>query len=199
MMYSRLQKAAVWSGASAVVFAVPVLIFSLICRSGTVRRVGGNYISIPFFLMISAAMILTGICILAAIRKLGRGQLFSRLVFAVFSVGMAVGGICLLTVKVGAPLRDISYLGQPRQVSLEKVSFLYSGLGDSPSIQIRGEDSQGREEIFSIGQQEYDQGQALVGTDAAQQEGEEKDQGLTAEIRYLPYSKTVVDVDLEES
>lgn len=112
-MYSRLQKAAVWSGASAVVFAVPVLIFSLICRSGTVRRVGGNYISIPFFLMISAAMILTGICILAAVRKLGRGELFSRLVFAVFSVGMAVGGICLLNVKVGAPLRDISYLGQP--------------------------------------------------------------------------------------
>ena len=101
--------------------------------------------------------------------------------------------VFVLYVQVVNPLRDIPYLNSPHTVSLADVNFYYSNISDSPTIEISGIDAGGREETFSISRKEFKEGETLL-QQAAKSGGA---QAVTADITYLPYSETVLDMDMK--
>ncbi len=119
------------------------------------------------------------------------GSRGTRLVLGLVSVIMVGIGVFAAVTQVVYPLRDIPYLREPRIVVLEDVRFHYDNIGDSPSISMQGIDGEGREQQFSIGSQEYEQGEMLY-----EQAYGSEEEAVMAQVEYLPYSRMILRMEL---
>lgn len=191
-MKNRLQKVTMAMCVISVVSIIPMFVLSLM-RTGSIQRaVLSNYFSIPFFAVCSAGILILAGILLYIWHKAGQENgsfgIFSLLVPA----GIALTGICLIYLKVITPLQDLPYLDQPSETHLENVTFAYNNMGDSPTIQISGEDAQGEEVYFSIDKETYEEGEALY-QETSRLPGNHM---VVADVSYLPHSGTVVGVDI---
>lgn len=152
-----------------------------------------NYCSIPFWICISVFVICTAVTLLYLSLREKHSGWQQKLAFPVIAAVLAGISVFVLYVQVVNPLRDIPYLNSPHTVSLADINFYYSNISDSPTIEISGSDADGREETFSISRKEFKEGEKLL-HQAAKSGGA---QAVTADITYLPYSETVLDMDMK--
>ena len=192
-MIYRLQKLTMTTGVLALVFILPMTFSAVIGSSDGRNGIVENYCSIPFWICISVFVICTAVTLLYLSLKEKHGGWQQKLAFPVIAAVLAGISVFVLYVQVVNPLRDIPYLNSPHTVSLADVSFYYSNISDSPTIEISGTDADGREETFSISRKEFKEGETLL-HQAAKSGGA---QAVTADITYLPYSETVLDMDMK--
>lgn len=192
-MIYRLQKLTMTTGVLALVFILPMAFSAVIGSSDDRNGIVENYCSIPFWICISVFVICTAVTLLYLSLREKHSGWKQKLAFPVIAAVLAGIAVFVLYVQVVNPLRDIPYLNSPHTVSLADVSFYYSNISDSPTIEISGIDAGGREEIFSISRKEFKEGETLL-HQAAKSGGA---QAVTADITYLPYSETVLDMDMK--
>ena len=192
-MIYRLQKLTMTTGVLALVFILPMAFSAVIGSSDGRNGIMENYCSIPFWICISVFVICTAVTLLYLSLKEKHGGWQQKLAFPVIAAVLAGLSVFVLYVQVVNPLRDIPYLNSPHTVSLADVSFYYSNISDSPTIEISGTDAGGRKETFAISREEFEEGEALL-HQAAKSGGA---QAVTADITYLPYSETVLDMDMK--
>ena len=191
-MIYRLQKLTMTTGVLALVFILPMTFSAVIGSSDGRNGIVENYCSIPFWICISIFVICTAVTLLYLSLKEKHGGWQQKLAFPVIAAVLAGLSVFVLYVQVVNPLRDIPYLNSPHTVSLADVNFYYSNISDSPTIEISGTDTDGRKETFAISREEFEEGEALL-HQAAKFGGA---QAVTADITYLPYSETVLDIDM---
>lgn len=191
-MIYRLQKLTMTTGVLALVFILPMAFSAVIGSSDGRNGIMENYCSIPFWICISVFVICTAVTLLYLSLKEKHGGWQQKLAFPVIAAVLAGLSVFVLYVQVVNPLRDIPYLNSPHTVSLADVNFYYSNISDSPTIEISGTDTDGRKETFAISREEFEEGEALL-HQAAKSGGA---QAVTADITYLPYSETVLDIDM---
>ena len=191
-MIYRLQKLTMTTGVLALVFILPMAFSAVIGSSDGRNGIMENYCSIPFWICISVFVICTAVTLLYLSLKEKHGGWQQKLAFPVIAAVLAGLSVFVLYVQVVNPLRDIPYLNSPHTVSLADVNFYYSNISDSPTIEISGTDAGGRKETFAISREEFEEGEALL-HQAAKSGGA---QAVTADITYLPYSETVLDIDM---
>ena len=191
-MIYRLQKLTMTTGVLALVFILPMAFSAVIGSSDGRNGIMENYCSIPFWICISVFVICTAVTLLYLSLKEKHGGWQQKLAFPVIAAVLAGLSVFVLYVQVVNPLRDIPYLNSPHTVSLADVNFYYSNISDSPTIEISGTDTDGRKETFAISREEFEEGEALL-HQAAKFGGA---QAVTADITYLPYSETVLDIDM---
>ena len=191
-MIYRLQKLTMTTGVLALVFILPMAFSAVISSSDGRNGIVENYCSIPFWICISIFVICTAVTLLYLSLREKHSGWQQKLAFPVIAAVLAGIAVFVLYVQVVNPLRDIPYLNSPHTVSLADVSFYYSNISDSPTIEISGIDAGGREETFSISRKEFKEGETLL-HQAAKSGGA---QAVTADITYLPYSETVLDIDM---
>ena len=192
-MIYRLQKLTMTTGVLALVFILPMTFSAVLVRSDGRNEIVENYCSIPFWICISVFVICTAVTLLYLSLREKHSGWQQKLAFPVIAAVLAGIAVFVLYVQVVNPLRDIPYLNSPHTVSLADVSFYYSNISDSPTIEISGTDADGREETFSISRKEFKEGETLL-HQAAKSGGA---QAVTADITYLPYSETVLDMDMK--
>ncbi len=192
-MIYRLQKLTMTTGVLALVFILPMTFSAVIGSSDGRNGIVENYCSIPFWICISVFVICTAVTLLYLSLREKHSGWQQKLAFPVIAAVLAGIAVFVLYVQVVNPLRDIPYLNSPHTVSLADVSFYYSNISDSPTIEISGTDADGREETFSISRKEFKEGKTLL-HQAAKSGGA---QAVTADITYLPYSETVLDMDMK--
>ena len=192
-MIYRLQKLTMTTGVLALVFILPMAFSAVIGSSDDRNGIVENYCSIPFWICISVFVICTAVTLLYLSLREKHSGWQQKLAFPVIAAVLAGIAVFVLYVQVVNPLRDIPYLNSPHTVSLADVSFYYSNISDSPTIEISGIDAGGREETFSISRKEFKEGETLL-HQAAKSGGA---QAVTADITYLPYSETVLDMDMK--
>ncbi|HIW50895.1 MAG TPA: hypothetical protein IAA10_08085 [Candidatus Blautia intestinavium] len=192
-MIYRLQKLTMTTGVLALVFILPMTFSAVIGSSDGRNGIVENYCSIPFWICISVFVICTAVTLLYLSLREKHSGWQQKLAFPVIAAVLAGIAVFVLYVQVVNPLRDIPYLNSPHTVSLADVSFYYSNISDSPTIEISGTDADGREETFSISRKEFKEGETLL-HQAAKSGGA---QAVTADITYLPYSETVLDMDMK--
>ena len=191
-MIYRLQKLTMTTGVLALVFILPMAFSAVIGSSDGRNGIMENYCSIPFWICISVFVICTAVTLLYLSLKEKHGGWQQKLAFPVIAAVLAGLSVFVLYMQVVNPLRDIPYLNSPHTVSLADVNFYYSNISDSPTIEISGTDTDGRKETFAISREEFEEGEALL-HQAAKSGGA---QAVTADITYLPYSETVLDIDM---
>lgn len=191
-MIYRLQKLTMTTGVLALVFILPMAFSAVIGSSDGRNGIMENYCSIPFWICISVFVICTAVTLLYLSLKEKHGGWQQKLAFPVIAAVLAGLSVFVLYMQVVNPLRDIPYLNSPHTVSLADVSFYYSNISDSPTIEISGTDAGGRKETFAISREEFEAGETLL--DQAAKSGGA--QTVTADITYLPYSETVLDMDM---
>lgn len=191
-MIYRLQKLTMTTGVLALVFILPMAFSAVIGSFDGRNGIMENYCSIPFWICISVFVICTAVTLLYLSLKEKHGGWQQKLAFPVIAAVLAGLSVFVLYVQVVNPLRDIPYLNSPHTVSLADVNFYYSNISDSPTIEISGTDTDGRKETFAISREEFEEGEALL-HQAAKSGGA---QAVTADITYLPYSETVLDIDM---
>ena len=191
-MIYRLQKLTMTTGVLALVFILPMAFSAIIGSSDGRNGIMENYCSIPFWICISVFVICTAVTLLYLSLKEKHGGWQQKLAFPVIAAVLAGLSVFVLYVQVVNPLRDIPYLNSPHTVSLADVNFYYSNISDSPTIEISGTDTDGRKETFAISREEFEEGEALL-HQAAKSGGA---QAVNADITYLPYSETVLDIDM---
>ena len=191
-MIYRLQKLTMTTGVLALVFILPMAFSAVIGSSDGRNGIMENYCSIPFWICISVFVICTAVTLLYLSLKEKHGGWQQKLAFPVIAAVLAGLSVFVLYMQVVNPLRDIPYLNSPHTVSLADVNFYYSNISDSPTIEISGTDAGGRKETFAISREEFEEGEALL-HQAAKSGGA---QAVTADITYLPYSETVLDIDM---
>ena len=191
-MIYRLQKLTMTTGVLALVFILPMAFSAVIGSSDGRNGIMENYCSIPFWICISVFVICTAVTLLYLSLKEKHGGWQQKLAFPVIAAVLAGLSVFVLYMQVVNPLRDIPYLNSPHTVSLADVNFYYSNISDSPTIEISGTDTDGRKETFAISREEFEEGEALL-HQAAKFGGA---QAVTADITYLPYSETVLDIDM---
>ena len=192
-MIYRLQKLTMTTGVLALVFILPMAFSAVVGKADGRNGIVENYCSIPFWICISVFVICTAVTLLYLSLKEKHGGWQQKLAFPVIAAVLAGLSVFVLYVQVVNPLRDIPYLSSPHTVSLADVSFYYSNISDSPTIEIRGTDACGRKETFAISREEFEEGETLL--DQAAKSGGA--QTVTADITYLPYSETVLDMDMK--
>ena len=192
-MIYRLQKLTMTTGVLALVFILPMTFSAVLGSSDGRNGIVENYCSIPFWICISVFVICTAVTLLYLSLREKHSGWQQKLAFPVIAAVLAGIAVFVLYVQVVNPLRDIPYLNSPHTVSLADVSFYYSNISDSPTIEISGTDADGREETFSISRKEFKEGETLL-HQAAKSGGA---QAVTADITYLPYSETVLDMDMK--
>lgn len=192
-MIYRLQKLTMTTGVLALVFILPMTFSAVIGSSDGRNGIVENYCSIPFWICISVFVICTAVTLLYLSLREKHSGWQQKLAFPVIAAVLAGIAVFVLYVQVVNPLRDIPYLNSPHTVSLADVNFYYSNISDSPTIEISGTDADGREETFSISRKEFKEGETLL-HQAAKSGGA---QAVTADITYLPYSETVLDMDMK--
>lgn len=192
-MIYRLQKLTMTTGVLALVFILPMTFSAVIGSSDGKNGIVENYCSIPFWICISVFVICTAVTLLYLSLREKHSGWQQKLAFPVIAAVLAGIAVFVLYVQVVNPLRDIPYLNSPHTVSLADVNFYYSNISDSPTIEISGTDADGREETFSISRKEFKEGETLL-HQAAKSGGA---QAVTADITYLPYSETVLDMDMK--
>lgn len=192
-MIYRLQKLTMTTGILALVFILPMTFSAVIGSSDGRNGIVENYCSIPFWICISVFVICTAVTLLYLSLREKHSGWQQKLAFPVIAAVLAGIAVFVLYVQVVNPLRDIPYLNSPHTVSLADVNFYYSNISDSPTIEISGTDADGREETFSISRKEFKEGETLL-HQAAKSGGA---QAVTADITYLPYSETVLDMDMK--
>lgn len=180
------------TGVLALVFILPMAFSAVIGSSDGRNGIMENYCSIPFWICISVFVICTAVTLLYLSLKEKHGGWQQKLAFPVIAAVLAGLSVFVLYMQVVNPLRDIPYLSSPHTVSLADVSFYYSNISDSPTIEISGTDAGGRKETFAISREEFEAGETLL--DQAAKSGGA--QTVTADITYLPYSETVLDMDM---
>ena len=191
-MIYRLQKLTMTTGVLALVFILPMAFSAVVGKADGSNGIVENYCSIPFWICISVFVICTAVTLLYLSLKEKHGGWQQKLAFPVIAAVLAGLSVFVLYVQVVNPLRDIPYLNSPHTVSLADVNFYYSNISDSPTIEISGTDTDGRKETFAISREEFEEGEALL-HQAAKSGGA---QAVTADITYLPYSETVLDIDM---
>ena len=191
-MIYRLQKLTMTTGVLALVFILPMAFSAVIGSSDGRNGIMENYCSIPFWICISVFVICTAVTLLYLSLKEKHGGWQQKLAFPVIAAVLAGLSVFVLYMQVVNPLRDIPYLNSPHTVSLADVSFYYSNISDSPTIEISGTDAGGRKETFAISREEFEEGERFL--DQAAKSGGA--QAVTADITYLPYSETVLDMDM---
>lgn len=191
-MIYRLQKLTMTTGVLALVFILPMAFSAVVGKADGRNGIVKNYCSIPFWICISVFVICTAVTLLYLSLKEKHGGWQQKLAFPVIAAVLAGLSVFVLYVQVVNPLRDIPYLNSPHTVSLADVNFYYSNISDSPTIEISGTDTDGRKETFAISREEFEEGEALL-HQAAKSGGA---QAVTADITYLPYSETVLDIDM---
>ena len=191
-MIYRLQKLTMTTGVLALVFILPMAFSAVVGTAAGRNGIVENYCSIPFWICISVFVICTAVTLLYLSLKEKHGGWQQKLAFPVIAAVLAGLSVFVLYVQVVNPLRDIPYLNSPHTVSLADVNFYYSNISDSPTIEISGTDTDGRKETFAISREEFEEGEALL-HQAAKSGGA---QAVTADITYLPYSETVLDIDM---
>lgn len=192
-MIYRLQKLTMTTGVLALVFILPMAFSAVVGKADGRNGIVENYCSIPFWICISVFVICTAVTLLYLSLKEKHGGWQQKLAFPVIAAVLAGLSVFVLYVQVVNPLRDIPYLNSPHTVSLADVNFYYSNISDSPTIEISGTDTDGRKETFAISREEFEEGEALL-HQAAKSGGA---QAVTADITYLPYSETVLDMDMK--
>lgn len=178
-------------GILTLISAVPTLIPLFIGQDGERIEVLQTYFSIPFYLFLSLLILLLAGSLLFMTARDRVGSRGTRLVLGLVSVIMVGIGVFAAVTQVVYPLRDIPYLREPRIVVLEDVRFHYDNIGDSPSISMQGIDGEGREQQFSIGSQEYEQGEMLY-----EQAYGSEEEAVMAQVEYLPYSRMILRMEL---
>ena len=191
-MIYRLQKLTMTTGVLALVFILPMAFSAVIGSSDGRNGIMENYCSIPFWICISVFVICTAVTLLYLSLKEKHGGWQQKLAFPVIAAVLAGLSVFVLYMQVVNPLRDIPYLNSPHTVSLADVNFYYSNISDSPTIEISGTDAGGQKETFAISREEFEEGETLL--DQAAKSGGA--QTVTADITYLPYSETVLDIDM---
>ena len=191
-MIYRLQKLTMTTGVLALVFILPMAFSAVIGSSDGRNGIMENYCSIPFWICISVFVICTAVTLLYLSLKEKHGGWQQKLAFPVIAAVLAGLSVFVLYMQVVNPLRDIPYLNSPHTISLADVSFYYSNISDSPTIEIRGTDAGGRKETFAISREEFEEGETLLHQAAKSGDA----QAVTADITYLPYSETVLDIDM---
>ena len=191
-MIYRLQKLTMTTGVLALVFILPMAFSAVVGKAHGRNGIVENYCSIPFWICISVFVICSAVTLLYLSLKEKHGGWQQKLAFPVIAAVLAGLSVFVLYVQVVNPLRDIPYLNSPHTVSLADVNFYYSNISDSPTIEISGTDTDGRKETFAISREEFEEGEALL-HQAAKSGGA---QAVTADITYLPYSETVLDIDM---
>ncbi len=192
-MSDKLQKLTMTTGVLALVFILPMAFSAVIGSSDGRNGIVENYCSIPFWICISVFVICTAVTLLYLSLREKHSGWQQKLAFPVIAAVLAGISVFVLYVQVFNPLRDIPYLNSPHTVSLADINFYYSNISDSPTIEISGSDADGREETFSISRKEFKEGEKLL-HQAAKSGGA---QAVTADITYLPYSETVLDMDMK--
>ncbi len=192
-MSDKLQKLTMTTGVLALVFILPMAFSAVIGSSDGRNGIVENYCSIPFWICISVFVICTAVTLLYLSLREKHSGWQQKLAFPVIAAVLAGISVFVLYVQVVNPLRDIPYLNSPHTVSLADINFYYSNISDSPTIEISGSDADGREETFSISRKEFKEGEKLL-HQAAKSGGA---QAVTADITYLPYSETVLDMDMK--
>lgn len=192
-MIYRLQKLTMTTGVLALVFILPMAFSAVTGISGGRNGIVKNYCSIPFWICISVFVICTAVTLLYLSLKEKHGGWQQKLAFPVIAAVLAGISVFVLYVQVVNPLRDIPYLNSPHTVSLADVSFYYSNISDSPTIEISGTEANGRKETFAISREEFEEGETLL----HQTSKSGGVQAVTADITYLPYSETVLDMDMK--
>ena len=149
-MIIRLQKLTMTTGVLALVFILPMAFSAVIGSSDGRNGIMENYCSIPFWICISVFVICTAVTLLYLSLKEKHGGWQQKLAFPVIAAVLAGLSVFVLYMQVVNPLRDIPYLSSPHTVSLADVSFYYSNISDSPTIEISGTDAGGQKETFAI-------------------------------------------------
>lgn len=189
-MTEKLQKRITAAG---IFFLICVLPMSIpLFLSPDRRTLLNSYCSVPFWLAASIVIGAAGVGILLFAFK---GNIDGR----IGRLGLILGALCLaalcifsLFTKVINPLRDIPYLSNPISTRLENVHFYYNNIGDSPSIELEGEDPSGVRMVFDIDRDTYEDGEALY-----MQAEEPPQEMITAEVEYLPYSKVITQLNIQ--
>lgn len=189
-MTEKLQKRITAAGIFFLICVLPMGIPLFL--SPNRRTLLNSYCSVPFWLAASIVIGAAGVGILFFAFK---GNIDGR----IGRLGLVLGALCLaalcvfsLFTKVVNPLRDIPYLNNPVSARLENVHFYYNNIGDSPAIELEGEDSSGVRMVFDIDKDTYENGKALY----MQAENMSQEHMVTADIEYLPYSKVITQVDI---
>lgn len=188
-MRNQLQKLTTAVCIISVISILPMLVLFLWRMGRMQKEVLSNYFSIPFFAVCSVAiLVLAGVLLYIWRKQEGEFGILSLVV----PVGIAVTGICLLYLKVITPLQDLPYLQKPSEVHLENVTFNYNDMGDSPTIQVAGENAQGKQQYFIIDEDTYEEGEEIY-QKTSQLPGKHT---VVADVEYLPHSGAVVGMDI---
>lgn len=191
-MIKKLQKLAMAAGILSLVFIIPMIIPVIAGNNKTQKEILKKYCAIPFWSCISVFIICTAVCLLYLSVKEGKGDWKLGIAFPAVSIILAAIGVFAFYSEIINSLRDFPYLNHPAAVSLKEARFSYNNIGDSPTIQVSGKDSEGNEESFSISRREYEKGQSLY----QQTKGTSGHQMVVADVEYLPYSDTVLNLNM---
>ncbi len=184
--------------AVAFVLVLAALAVHTLTQSGGIVQV---YLFLPAAAGLSAVLIGGGILFfgegvkavrspgLAHIRHLPRG--FSVVCYLACGAAALAFGVFLLITTVAAPLGDIAYLNRPEIVELSQVELELDNWSDATNVSMKGIADDGRDYEFNVGDKVYEQWTALESSGGAETKN-------GARISYLPYTRTVVGVELWE-
>lgn len=188
-MRNQLQKLTMGACLLVTASMLPMAAVFFLRTDSARKAILRSYSSVPFFAVCAACILLTaGVLFyiwLTNQKQYGTSGVLSLVPLA----GIAAAGVLLICLKVIPPLQDLPYLNRPEEIHLEQADVVYNNMGDSPTVQIVGTDEDGERKVFSIDADTYKEGEALL---------EQTDGAVDADIRYLPHSGTVLQVEFRQ-